>query len=140
MSISDEDETKLKEVFFLVDRTGKGEISDKDAILTLRYLGVFVNEEDLKKQGYSFNLEQMKQIYADNLSNKKTKDDLKNALNVIFKNNDGSFSMDELKHGIASLSDKFSKEDLDRILSGLQIETSGQVGIDDFVDKVFDFS
>lgn len=138
MSLSSSEESNIKDAFFLVDRSGKGIINEKDTVMVLRYLGVFISEEEIHKKGTHFNLEQVRQFYIENLKNKRSKGDLQSALEFIFKDNNGTFNIEELKHGLSTLGENFTKDEINKILTQLGIDTTGEVSIEEFVSKVFD--
>mgnify|MGYP003302359016 CR=1 FL=1 len=67
MELSPEEEEQLDIAFKLVDKTGTGVISDKDTIIMLRYLGLFIEDKEIIDKGNSFNFDEIKNIYGNKM-------------------------------------------------------------------------
>ncbi len=122
--LTKEQENKLYETFFLVDQDKDNCITTNELGLTLRALGIFLTENDISdlkseienKRGGKISYEQFKKLYKKKLKTNKTIEDLKNAFHFFDGNNSGKVNINDIKHGLMTLGDKMTEEEIKNIV------------------------
>ena len=70
-----------------------------------------------------------------NLSkNSMSTDDIINAFEIFDKNHDGTISINEFKHILMDLGQKFSEDEVNEIITEIDLDNNGKINYRDFVE------
>ena len=142
--LTTEQENKLNEAFFLLDQDNDKSISINDVGLLLRSLGIFISEgeiEKLKKEleshGKVVTYEKFKKIYKKRLKSNLSNNDLYDAFRYFDENNTGKINLNVLKHGLMTLGEPFSKEEMKILEEELNLDQNGEIDYEELAMKIY---
>ncbi|PKU71850.1 calmodulin-like [Dendrobium catenatum] len=134
----------LKEVFNLFDKNGDGFITSEELGTVMRSLGQNPTELQLKNTISEFDADKNNAIDFPeflNLMTSKTKEtekELREAFNIFDKDQDGFISAAELRQVMANLGQKLSDEELNEMISQIDMDGDGQISYDEFVKRMME--
>ena len=137
--------SEYKDLFDSYDKNKNGEIERKEMNIILKKLGKEGTEEEIDSIWKSMNkIESDYTISFDdfiefikryNLSkNSMSTDDIINAFEIFDKNHDGTISINEFKHILMDLGQKFSEDEVNEIITEIDLDNNGKINYRDFVE------
>ncbi|PKU71843.1 calmodulin-1-like [Dendrobium catenatum] len=134
----------LKEVFNLFDKNGDGFITSEELGTVMRSLGQNPTEVQLQNMISECDADKNNAIDFPeflNLMTSKTnvtEKGLRDAFNMFDKDQDGFISAAELGQVMANLGQKLTDEELNEMISQIDLDGDGQISYDEFVVKMME--
>ncbi|KAI0494935.1 hypothetical protein KFK09_025081 [Dendrobium nobile] len=134
----------LKEVFNLFDKNGDGFITSEELGTVMRSLGQNPTEVQLQNMISECDADKNNAIDFPeflNLMTSKTnvtEKGLRDAFNMFDKDQDGFISAAELGQVMANLGQKLTDEDLNEMISQIDLDGDGKISYDEFVVKMME--
>jgi calmodulin len=136
--------SEYKDLFDSYDKNKNGEIERKEMKIILKKLGKEGTEEEIDSIWKSMNkIESDTTINFDdfltfiknfNLSkNSMSTDDIINAFEMFDKNHNGTISINEFKHILMDLGQKFSENEVNEIIKEIDLDDNGKINYREFV-------
>ena len=136
---------EYQDLFDSYDLNKTGEIERKEMKTILKKLGKESTNEEIEQIWKSMNkIESDYTISFDdfvefikryNLSkNSMSTDDIINAFEIFDKNHDGTLSINEFKHILMDLGQKFSEDEVNEIITEIDLDNNGKINYRDFVE------
>ena len=136
---------EYQDLFDSYDLNKNGKIERKEMKTILKKLGKEGTEEEIEQIWKSMNkiesdstisfndfIEFIKRF---NLSkNTMSTDDIINAFEIFDKNHDGTLSINEFKHILMDLGQKFSEDEVNEIITEIDLDNNGKINYRDFVE------
>ena len=136
---------EYQDLFDSYDLNKNGKIERKEMKTILKKLGKEGTEEEIEQIWKSMNkiesdstisfndfIEFIKRF---NLSkNTMSTDDILNAFEIFDKNHDGTLSINEFKHILMDLGQKFSEDEVNEIITEIDLDNNGKINYRDFVE------
>ena len=136
---------EYQDLFDSYDLNKNGKIERKEMKTILKKLGKEGTEEEIEQIWKSMNkiesdstisfndfIEFIKRF---NLSkNTMSTDDIINAFEIFDKNHDGTLSINEFKHILMDLGQKFSEDEVNEIITEIDLDKNGKINYRDFVE------
>ena len=136
---------EYQDLFDSYDLNKNGKIERKEMKTILKKLGKEGTEEEIEQIWKSMNkiesdstisfndfIEFIKRF---NLSkNTMSTDDIINAFEIFDKNHDGTISINEFKHILMDLGQKFSEDEVNEIITEIDLDNNGKINYRDFVE------
>lgn len=146
MSLSKKLEKKLKETFFLVDIDKDNFINTNEVGLTLRALGIYLNETEINDINNNIDpnkigkvyYEDFKKIFIEKLQTNKTIDDLIKAFQFFDKEGKNKINFKELKHGLKFMGESLTEEEINILNEEFDIDEDGYVNYINLSKKIFE--
>ena len=137
--------SEYQDLFDSYDLNKTGEIERKEMKTILKKLGKESTNEEIEQIWKSMNkIESDYTISFDdfvefikryNLSkNSMSTDDIINAFEIFDKNHDGTLSINEFKHILMDLGQKFSEDEVNEIITEIDLDNNGKINYRDFVE------
>ena len=137
--------SEYQDLFDSYDLNKTGEIERKEMKTILKKLGKESTNEEIEQIWKSMNkIESDYTISFDdfvefikryNLSkNSMSTDDIINAFEIFDKNHDGTISINEFKHILMALGQKFSEDEVNEIITEIDLDNNGKINYRDFVE------
>jgi len=137
--------SEYQDLFDSYDLNKTGEIERKEMKTILKKLGKESTNEEIEQIWKSMNkIESDYTISFDdfiefikryNLSkNSMSTDDIINAFEIFDKNHDGTISINEFKHILMDLGQKFSEDEVNEIITEIDLDNNGKINYRDFVE------
>jgi len=137
--------SEYQDLFDSYDLNKTGEIERKEMKTILKKLGKESTNEEIEQIWKSMNkIESDYTISFDdfiefikryNLSkNSMSTDDIINAFEIFDKNHDGTISINEFKHILMDLGQKFSEDEVNKIITEIDLDNNGKINYRDFVE------
>ena len=137
--------SEYQDLFDSYDLNKTGEIERKEMKTILKKLGKESTNEEIEQIWKSMNkiesdstisfndfIEFIKRF---NLSkNTMSTDDIINAFEIFDKNHDGTLSINEFKHILMDLGQKFSEDEVNEIITEIDLDNNGKINYRDFVE------
>ena len=136
--------SEYQDLFDSYDLNKTGEIERKEMKTILKKLGKESTNEEIEQIWKSMNkIESDYTISFDdfiefikryNLSkNSMSTDDIINAFEIFDKNHDGTLSINEFKHILMDLGQKFSEDEVNEIITEIDLDNNGKINYREFV-------
>ena len=136
---------EYQDLFDSYDLNKNGKIERKEMKTILKKLGKEGTEEEIEQIWKSMNkiesdstisfndfIEFIKRF---NLSkNTMSTDDIINAFEIFDKNHDGTIAINEFKHILMDLGQKFSEDEVNEIITEIDLDNNGKINYRDFVE------
>ena len=136
---------EYQDLFDSYDLNKNGKIERKEMKTILKKLGKEGTEEEIEQIWKSMNkiesdstisfndfIEFIKRF---NLSkNTMSTDDIINAFEIFDKNHDGTISINEFKHILMDLGQKFSEDEVNEIITEIDLDNNGKINYREFVE------
>ena len=136
---------EYQDLFDSYDLNKNGKIERKEMKTILKKLGKEGTEEEIEQIWKSMNkiesdstisfndfIEFIKRF---NLSkNTMSTDDIINAFEIFDKNHDGTLSINEFKHILMDLGQKFSEDEVNEIITEIDLDNNGKINYREFVE------
>ena len=136
---------EYQDLFDSYDLNKNGKIERKEMKTILKKLGKEGTEEEIEQIWKSMNkiesdstisfndfIEFIKRF---NLSkNTMSTDDIINAFQIFDRNHDGTISINEFKHILMDLGQKFSEDEVNEIITEIDLDNNGKINYRDFVE------
>ena len=142
--LTDDQQNKLDEAFFLIDQDNDKSISINEVGLLLRALGIFISESEIEKlkselesQGNLVSYDKFKKIYKKRLRMNLSKNDLYNAFGYFDKNNSVKININKLKHGLMTLGEPLSNEEMRILEEELNLDENGDIDYDELSSRIY---
>ena len=142
--LSKAQENKLKEAFFLLDHDNDNCISINEIGLLLRALGIFISQEEIEKlkqefesQGKNVPYDKFKKLYKKKLKTNLTNSDLIDAFKFFDEEDSGQINLNQLKHGLMTLGDPLTAEEMKTLENELDIDERGNIDYNELAEKIF---
>ena len=142
--LTKEQENKLNEAFFLVDQDNDKSITVNEVGLLLRALGIFISESDIEKlkselesQGNLVTFDKFKKIYKKRLKNNLSSNDLYVAFRYFDNDNAGKINLNILKHGLMTLGEPLSNEEMKILEEELNLDENGDIDYKELSKKIY---
>ena len=139
--LTPEQEKKLKEAFFLVDQDNDNIISVNDVGLLLRALGILISENDIEKLKNDLEpkvpFEKFKKIYIKRLKLNLSSSDLYDAFRYFDNNQDGKINLNTFKHGLMTLGEPLSSEEMKILEEELDLDENGDIDYKELSLKIY---
>ena len=142
--LTKEQENKLNEAFFLIDQDNDKSITVNEVGLLLRALGVFISENDIEKlktelesQGNLVTFDKFKKIYKKRLKNNLSSNDLYDAFRYFDNDNSGKINLNILKHGLMTLGEPLSNEEMKILEEELNLDENGDIDYKELSKKIY---
>ena len=139
-----EQENKLNEAFFLIDQDNDKSISINEVGLLLRALGVFISENEIDKlkselesQGNLVTYDKFKKIYKKRLKTNLSNNDLYDAFRYFDNDNAGKINLNILKHGLMTLGEPLSNEEMKILEEELNLDENGDIDYKELSKKIY---
>ena len=137
--------SEYQDLFDSYDLNKNGKIERKEMKTILKKLGKESTNEEIEQIWKSMNkIESDYTISFDdfiefikryNLSkNSMSTDDIINAFEIFDKNHDGTISINEFKHILMDLGQKFSEDEVNEIITEIDLDNNGKINYRDFVE------
>ena len=137
--------SEYQDLFDSYDLNKTGEIERKEMKTILKKLGKESTNEEIEQIWKSMNkIESDYTISFDdfiefikryNLSkNSMSTDDIINAFEIFDRNHDGTISINEFKHILMDLGQKFSEDEVNEIITEIDLDNNGKINYRDFVE------
>ena len=137
--------SEYQDLFDSYDLNKTGEIERKEMKTILKKLGKESTNEEIEQIWKSMNkIESDYTISFDyfvefikryNLSkNSMSTDDIINAFEIFDKNHDGTISINEFKHILMDLGQKFSEDEVNEIITEIDLDNNGKINYIEFVE------
>ena len=137
--------SEYQDLFDSYDLNKTGEIERKEMKTILKKLGKESTNEEIEQIWKSMNkIESDYTISFDdfiefikryNLSkNSMSTDDIINAFEIFDKNHDGTLSINEFKHILMDLGQKFSEDEVNEIITEIDLDNNGKINYREFVE------
>ncbi len=131
---------RFREHFALFDRDGNGKISEKEIGTALRSLGYTPDEKELNQIKDDVNgdieFEEFVNLVVKRMSEPLTTEELRDALSIFDKNEDGYITADELHSQLTALGDKLSIEEAQAFIADADPESSGKLRLEDLANML----
>ena len=146
MNLSKDLEKKLKETFYLVDIDKDNKINTNEVGLTLRALGIYLDENDINEiikkidpnNFGKINFEDFKQIFIEKIQTNKTLDDLIKAFQFFDKEGNNKINFKQLKHGLKILGETLTEEEFNILKEEFDVDDEGNVNYIELAQKIFE--
>ena len=146
MNLSKDLEKKLKETFYLVDIDKDNKINTNEVGLTLRALGIYLDENDINEiikkidpnNLGKINFEDFKQIFIEKIQTNKTLDDLIKAFQFFDKEGNYKINFKQLKHGLKILGETLTEEEFNILKEEFDVDDEGNVNYIELAQKIFE--
>ena len=142
--LTDEQQNKLDEAFFLIDQDNDKAITINEVGLLLRALGIFISESDIEKlkselesQGNLVTFDKFKKIYKKRLKNNLSSNDLYDAFRYFDNDNAGKINLNILKHGLMTLGEPLSNEEMKILEEELNLDENGDIDYKELSKKIY---
>eukprot|EP01053_Blabericola_migrator_P005469 Blabericola_migrator_1__5468@NODE_2795_length_2342_cov_156_509890_g60_i1_p3_GENE_NODE_2795_length_2342_cov_156_509890_g60_i1NODE_2795_length_2342_cov_156_509890_g60_i1_p3_ORF_typecomplete_len143_score30_43EFhand_7/PF13499_6/3_4e09EFhand_7/PF13499_6/9_9e18EFhand_8/PF13833_6/0_0083EFhand_8/PF13833_6/1_3EFhand_8/PF13833_6/3_5e16EFhand_11/PF08976_11/0_03EFhand_11/PF08976_11/2_7e15EFhand_6/PF13405_6/4_7e06EFhand_6/PF13405_6/1_2e03EFhand_6/PF13405_6/6_9e05EFhand_6/PF13405_6/0_09EFhand_1/PF00036_32/4_8 len=128
----------IKEVFALFDRDGDGFIPCKDIANVIRATGTNPSEKELDemlagKADAQFSYKDFEALVLPRITGKDVVAELTQAFKPFDRGNTGHISAAELRSVMASLGERLTKEEIDKMISEADPTNSGKISYDEFI-------
>ncbi|CAM8916665.1 unnamed protein product [Rhodiola kirilowii] len=139
--LSQDQVSEFQEAFTLFDKDNDGRITAKELATVMRSLGQnptelqlqdMINEVDADKNG-TIDLHEFLNLMASKMKDFDSGEQLKEAFKVFDKDQNGFISAAELRHVMANLGQKLSKEDVDEMIREADADGNGHIDYHEFV-------
>ena len=135
---------EYKDIFDTYDINKNGKIERKEMKIMLKKLGKEGSQEEIDEIWRAMNkIESDSTISFDefiefirryNLSkNSMTTDDIINAFEIFDRNHNGTLTINEFKHILMDLGEKFSEEEVNEIIEDIDLNKDGKIDYKEFV-------
>ena len=146
MNLSKDLEKKLKETFYLVDIDKDNKINTNEVGLTLRALGIYLDENDINEiikkidpnNLGKINFEDFKQIFIEKIQTNKTLDDLIKAFQFFDKEGNNKINFKQLKHVLKILGEALTEEEFNILKEEFDVDDEGNVNYIELAQKIFE--
>ncbi len=142
--LTNEQENKLNEAFFLLDLDNDKAISINEVGILLRALGIFISENEIEKlkselesQGNSVTYDKFKKIYKKRLKMNLSSNELYDAFRYFDNNNEGNINLNILKHGLMTLGEPLSNEEMKILEEELNLDENGNIDYEELSMKIY---
>ena len=139
--LTPDQENKLNEAFFLIDQDNDNLISINEVGLLLRALGIFISENDIEKLKSDLepkvSYEKFKKIYKKRLKLNLSSNDLNDAFSYFDNNQDGKINLNMLKHGLMTLGEPLSAEEMKILEEELNLDENGEIDFRELSSKIY---
>ena len=142
--LTNEEENKLNEAFFLIDQDNDKSISINEVGLLLRALGIFISENEienlkseLESQGNLVTYDKFKKIYKKRLKTNLSSNDLYDAFRYFDNDGVGKINLNILKHGLMTLGEPLSNEEMKILEEELNMDENGDIDYDELSKKIY---
>ena len=139
--LTQEQENKLNEAFFLIDKDNDKLISINEVGLLLRALGIFISENDIEKLKSDLepqvSYEKFKKIYKKRLKMNLSSSDLYDAFRYFDNNQVGKINLNLLKHGLMTLGEPLSAEEMKILEEELNLDENGDIDYEELSLKIY---
>ena len=142
--LTNEQETKLNEAFFLIDQDNDNSISINEVGLLLRVLGIFISENEIEKlkselesQGNLVTYDKFKKIYKKRLKTNLSSSDLYDAFRYFDNDSTGKINLNMLKHGLMTLGEPLSNEEMKILEDELNLDENGDIDYEELSKKIY---
>ncbi len=139
--LTKEQEKKLNEAFFLIDQDNDKLISINEVGLLLRALGIFISENDIEKLKSDLepqvSYEKFKKIYKKRLKMNLSSSDLYDAFRYFDNNQVGKINLNSLKHGLMTLGEPLSAEEMKILEEELNLDENGDIDYEELSLKIY---
>lgn len=139
--LTQEQENKLNEAFFLIDQDNDKLISINEVGLLLRALGIFISENDIEKLKSDLepqvSYEKFKKIYKKRLKMNLSSSDLYDAFRYFDNNQVGKINLNLLKHGLMTLGEPLSAEEMKILEEELNLDENGDIDYEELSLKIY---
>lgn len=140
-------ETRFKEIFYIIDVDKDDFINTNEVGLALRALGLYLSKEDIDHiieevddNSGKVSYETLKEIYLKWLINNKGKNEFIDAFHFFDQNNKGYVDINEIKQGLMSLGEGMTEEEIDIVLEEAKAHKSGKINYIEFASLLFDYN
>ena len=141
--LSQLEEKKLKDAFFLLDSDNDQSISINEVGLLLRGLGIIISDKeienlksDLEKNGKLVSYDDMKKIYAERLKNNLSSEELIDAFKFFDEENTGKINLEKLKKSLMNLGEGLTKEEMKILEEELNLGKNGDINYNELIAKI----
>ena len=146
MNLSKDLEKKLKETFYFVDIDKDNKINTNEVGLTLRALGIYLDENDINEiikkidpnNFGKINFEDFKQIFIEKIQTNKTLDDLIKAFQFFDKEGNNKINFKQLKHVLKILGEALTEEEFNILKEEFDVDDEGNVNYIELAQKIFE--
>ena len=146
MNLSKDLEKKLKETFYLVDIDKDNKINTNEVGLTLRALGIYLDENDINEiikkidpnNLGKINFEDFKQIFIEKIQTNKTLDDLIKAFQFFDKEGNNKINFKQLKHVLKILGEALTEEEFNILKEEFDVDDEGNINYIELAQKIFE--
>ena len=142
--LTTEEENKLNDAFFLIDQDNDKSIAINEVGLLLRALGIFISENDIEKlkselesQGNLVTYDKFKKIYKKRLKMNLSSNDLYDAFRYFDHKNTGKINLNILKHGLMTLGEPLSSEEMKILEEELNLDENGDIDYEELSKKIY---
>ena len=142
--LTNEQESKLNEAFFLIDQDNDNSISINEVGLLLRVLGIFISENEIEKlkselesQGNLVTYDKFKKIYKKRLKTNLSSSDLYDAFRYFDNDSTGKINLNMLKHGLMTLGEPLSNEEMKILEDELNLDENGDIDYEELSKKIY---
>ncbi len=139
--LTPDQENKLNEAFFLIDQDNDKLISINEVGLLLRALGIFISENDIEKLKSDLepqvSYEKFKKIYKKRLKMNLSSSDLYDAFRYFDNNQVGKINLNSLKHGLMTLGEPLSAEEMKILEEELNLDENGDIDYEELSLKIY---
>ena len=139
--LTPDQENKLNEAFFLIDQDNDKLISINEVGLLLRALGIFISENDIEKLKSDLepqvSYEKFKKIYKKRLKMNLSSSDLYDAFRYFDNNQVGKINLNSLKHGLMTLGEPLSAEEMKILEEELNLDEHGDIDYEELSLKIY---
>ena len=142
--LTSEQENKLNEAFFLLDLDNDKSISINEVGILLRALGIFISENEIEKlkselesQGNLVTYDKFKKIYKKRLKMNLSSSELYDAFRYFDNNNEGNINLNILKHGLMTLGEPLSNEEMKILEEELNLDENGNIDYEELSMKIY---
>ncbi len=143
-NLTNEQESKLNEAFFLIDQDNDNSISINEVGLLLRVLGIFISENEIEKlkselesQGNLVTYDKFKKIYKKRLKTNLSSSDLYDAFRYFDNDSTGKINLNMLKHGLMTLGEPLSNEEMKILEDELNLDENGDIDYEELSKKIY---
>jgi len=140
--VSEKDLEAFKECFLYFDHTGEGHVRKEDFGMALRAAGLVITNKEAQALAEKYDLERtgnldLKAYLCAITENAGTRDtteeDIRKAFAVFDKKGDGIISAKELTHVLSRIGDSLNEEEVNGLVSALNIHNDGFIRMDELV-------
>ena len=142
--LTNEQQSKLNEAFFLIDQDNDNSISINEVGLLLRVLGIFISENEIEKlkselesQGNLVTYDKFKKIYKKRLKTNLSSSDLYDAFRYFDNDSTGKINLNMLKHGLMTLGEPLSNEEMKILEDELNLDENGDIDYEELSKKIY---
>ena len=135
---------EAKEAFDVFDKDKDGLITPAEFSTVMRSLGQNPSKKEVddliasldKDKNGALNFEEFLQLWAEQLNDGMSEDDIVEAFSVFDKDHTEKILATELVHVLKSIGDPMSQEDIDDLIAAAQPDKDGYISYVDFVKRI----